>query len=296
MDRGCFELVLDVRCRLGECPVWSAKEGALWFTDITGRQLHRFRPDAGDHDVVPADEEVGCLALVRGGGLIVGSRSGIWLLGTDGTRLRQLGENPEDTTASRFNDGRVDPQGRFWLGTIDETRSRRSAHLYRFDRRGLRAIESDILTSNGLAFSPDGKWMYHADTRRWTVYRYAFDGATGTAHDREVFVEFDKDAKDRARPDGAAVDAEGCYWTALYEGGRVQRYSPRGKLLGEYQVPTRSPTMPAFGGPDLKTLYVTTAREGSSKAELGQPSRSGGLFSMRVDVPGLPEPEFDPDI
>ena len=116
-DEG-FTLALDVRCRLGECPVWSGADQALWFTDIAGCKLHRFEPGTGDHTVFPVAEEVGCLAFVKGGGFVVGARSGVWLLDGEGRRLRMLAANPEDTERSRFNDGRADPQGRFWLGTM----------------------------------------------------------------------------------------------------------------------------------------------------------------------------------
>ena len=222
--------------------------------------------------------------LTAEGTIVAAMRSGIWLLDRDGRKVKELARNPEDTGLSRFNDGGTDPRGRFWLGTKDD-RKQGGAHLYRYDSRGLVSVEGDIDVSNGVAFSPDGRYLYHSDTPRFTVYRYAYDVETGEARDRQVFLRFDPRSADRGRPDGGAVDAEGCYWTALFEGGRVQRYAPDGGLLGEYPVPARCPTMPAFGGPGMKTLFVTTARTGRPAAELAahapfrQPFRHAGRRS-----------------
>lgn len=291
-----FSLVLDLRCRLGESPVWCAERRALVFVDITGRRLHRFAPATGVHVAVDLPEDIGCVAPARGGGFVAGLRSGVWILDGEGAPLRLLAANPEPHATNRFNDGRVDPRGRFWLGTIDEPKATGSAHLYRYDRRGLVPQLGGILTSNGLAFSPDERSLYHADTPRFAVRRHAYDPETGEIGPGRDFVCLDPHAPDRGRPDGAAVDAEGCYWTALYEGGRVQRYSPAGRLLEEHRLAARCPTAPAFGGDDLRTLYVTSARDGRTAEELEQLPLSGGLFALRVDTPGQPQAPFDPEI
>ncbi|MGF9759885.1 SMP-30/gluconolactonase/LRE family protein [Microvirga sp. 0TCS3.31] len=286
-------VALDVRAELGECPVWSVEEQALDFVDIKGKALHRFEPANRVHRTFPMPEEIGCIGLRQGGGFIAGFRSGLWLLDADGRRTQKLADNPEDQRASRFNDGRVDPAGRFLAGTIDEPKDGGKAHLYRYDSRGLATLASGLLTSNGVAFSPDGRTLYHSDTPTFTVWRFAYDPATGEATDKTLFVRVQPTEADRGRPDGAAVDAEGCYWTALFEGGRIQRYSPEGRLLAEYPVPAQCPTMVCFGGADLKTLYVTSARTGRSEDELKAYPHSGSLFAMPVDVPGLPEYKFD---
>jgi sugar lactone lactonase YvrE len=289
-------VALDLRVELGECPQWSAAEQALYFVDIKGRTLHRFKPTTGDHAAMAMPEEIGCYGFRKNGGFIAGFRSGIWLLDAQGNREAKLADNPEDQRTSRFNDGRIDPAGRFLAGTIDEPKDGGKAHLYRYDQRGLTSLAGGLLTSNGVAFSPDGRTLYHSDTPTFTVWRYAYDPATGEATDKTLFVRLEPTESDRGRPDGAAVDAEGCYWTALFEGGRIQRYSPEGMLLSEHPVPARCPTMVAFGGPDLKTLYVTSARTGRPAEELAAFPHSGSLFSMPVDVPGLPEYHFDPAI
>jgi len=143
--------------------------------------------------------------------------------------------------------------------------------------------------SNGLAFSPDGRTMYHADTPVQVIHGYDYDAASGTPANPRVLARFTAEGD---RPDGAAVDREGCYWTALYKGGKLKRIAPDGRLLHEYPLPAMCPTMCAFGGPDLKTLYVTTARQLRDAEELARLPQSGGIFAMRVDVPGLPEPMF----
>lgn len=284
MSGAPFVEVIDAGCGLGESPVWMPARGRLLFVDIPGCRLHVFDPHSGTLQSTAIDESIGCAAPVRGGGYIAGLRSGLWLLDHAGAKVRMLAANPEDPRTSRFNDGRVDPQGRFIAGTLDEPKTTGNAGLYRFDNRGLVRLADGLMTSNGVAFSPDGCTLYHADTPRFVIHRYDYDPASGTAVNRREFARLDHTAEDRGRPDGAAVDVEGCYWTALYEGGRLQRYDPDGRLMAEYPVPVRSPTMPAFGGADLRTLYVTTARSRDG---------GGGLYAMQAPVAGLPSPAFD---
>lgn len=292
MEQG-FAPVLDLKAALGECPLWSVAEQVLYFVDIKRCCIHRFDPATGKQATMELPEEVGCIGLAEGGGFIAGLRSGLWLIDADGKPLRKLADNPEDQAISRFNDGGVDPAGRFIAGTVDETREKGIASLYRYDSRGLKRLAGELLTSNGVAFSPDGKRLYHSDTLRYTLYAYDYDPATGEAMNRQVFARFGSET-DKGRPDGGAIDAEGCYWTALFEGGRVQRYAPDGTLLAEYPVPAKCPTMIAFGGPDLKTLYCTSASIGRADEELAEYPFSGALFTMRTDVAGLARPLFNP--
>jgi sugar lactone lactonase YvrE len=254
-------------------------------------------------DFSSVDEDIGCVAVARDGGYVAGLRTGIWLLSEAGAKRRKLADNPENHATSRFNDGRVDPRGRFLAGTIDEAKAGGQAGLYRYDRRGLAKLAAGVLTSNGLAFSPDGRTLYFSDTPRFLVYRFDYDPATGEAANRREFIRIEPSATDRGRPDGAAVDVEGCYWTALYEGSRVHRYDPTGKLMSAHPVPARCPTMPAFGGADMKTLFVTTARDKAAAAATTgahaaagplTTSPGGGLYALRVDVPGIPNNIFDP--
>ncbi len=289
-----FTLVVDLQAQLAEGPVWDAARQSLSLTDIPARALWQITPETGETTKREIFEEVGCFAPSLGGGLIAACRSGIWAIPESG-EATCLARNPETHQSSRFNDGRVDPMGRLWAGTVDPKREAR-AGLYRYDRRGLTRFADGLMTSNGLAFSPDGRTMYHSDTPRFCIYAYDYDAETGTPSNRRTFSQITPTAEDQGRPDGAAVDAEGCYWSAFYQGARVMRFAPSGEVLASYPVPAQSPTMPCFGGPDLRTLYLTTARDGSSPEQLAQYPLSGGVFAMRVDVPGLAIPPFNPEI
>jgi len=282
--------VMDAKASLGECPVWSVAEQALYWVDINAPALHRFDPATGDDTAMAMPESIGCFALRSQGGFVVALRGGIWLAGPDGTLERKIADAPYDPAHHRFNDGRCDPQGRFWAGSMNEQRDADSAALVRVDRdHRVTLVLRDMMISNGLAWSPDGRTMYHTDTPTRTIHAYDFDAASGLPSHRRVLAHF---ADATHRPDGAAVDSEGCYWTAFYGGGKVARLSPAGAVLAELPVPAQCPTMCAFGGPDLKTLYVTSARQFRSDEELTRLPLSGGLFAMAVAVPGLPEPAF----
>ena len=285
-----FECVLDVKASLGECPVWSGDDQALYWVDINAPSLNRFDPATHRNTAWPMPESIGCFALRARGGFVAALRGGFWTVARDGRLERKIVDAPYDPAHHRFNDGRVDPQGRLWAGSMNEKRDANTAHLYRLDPDSkLTAVIGDIMISNGLAFSPDGRTLYHADTPTRTVHAYDFDGATGAIANRRVFARFGGQTD---RPDGAAVDRDGCYWSAFYRGGKVVRVSPAGALLAEYPLPALCPTMCAFGGPDLRTLYVTSARQLRDDAELARLPQSGGIFAMRVDTPGLAEPKF----
>jgi len=282
--------VLDVKASLGECPTWSAAEQALYWVDINAPSLNRFDPATGHNTVMPMPESIGCFALRRSGGFVVALRGGIWLAQRDGTLIRRIAPAPYDPIHHRFNDGRCDPRGRLLVGSMNEKRDAATGALYRLDDDcTLTRILSDMTISNGLAFSPDGRTMYHADTPAQVITAHDYDVETGTPSNGRVFARF-TDPGDR--PDGAAVDAEGCYWTAQYRGRKVKRIAPDGRLLTEVPLAAMCPTMCAFGGPDLKTLYVTSARQQRDEEELARLPLSGGIFSMGVSVPGLPEPLF----
>ena len=279
---------------LGESPLWHPTEQALYWCDIPGRRLNRYDPANGAHRRWDLDSEVSCCAARADGTMLLAQRDGLWRFDpADGLRTR-LAEPPYDPRHERFNDGKPDARGRLWVGTIYEPRDQASAALYRWAGEQLDRVAGDITVSNGLAWSPDGTTMYWADTKAHTVYACAFDAARGVPSERRVFARFPTrepgaplDAY-AGRPDGATVDAEGCYWVAMFEGARVLRLSPRGELLRTLHLPVRCPTMPCFGGADLRTLYITTARENRPADELAAMPWSGRVLQLRVDVPGLP--------
>ncbi len=286
---------------LGESPFWHPLEQRLYWVDIPGKRVARVAVDGlqaqGAVEYWPLDEEPGCIAPVQGGGLVLALRSGIHLARTWGGPLQLLAAAPYDTRRQRFNDGKCDPQGRFWAGSLYEPKDQTLGALYMLDGHGLHAMQGGVTTANGLAWSPDGRTAYWADTAAHQVRAFDVDPASGQLSGLRVFQQMPPKPAGWAwgsatpyggRPDGAAVDAEGCYWSAQYEGGRLLRLSPKGEVLAEVPVPVMCPTMPCFGGPDLKTLFVTTARHGRSEAELAQYPDSGCVFAMRLAVAGLP--------
>jgi sugar lactone lactonase YvrE len=277
--------------QVGESPLWHAGRQTLYWVDIDGFAVHSLHPASGRHHKWPMASEPSALAISGNSGLIVALRAGMMHLDTDSGELTAIAPAPYDTATTRFNDGKVDATGRFWVGTIYEPRDKPAAEMYVLDKGALRlAWPTHVVNSNGLAFSPDNTVLYHADTAGHKVTRYAFDAASGTISAPQVLRQFssDKNAPDYGgRPDGAAVDADGNYWVALFEGGRVVKLSPSGELLDEIPLPARAPTMVTFGGEDLRTLYITTAGKRPAE-ELARLPMSGKVLQVNVDVAGLP--------
>jgi sugar lactone lactonase YvrE len=276
--------------RLGESPFWHPREDVLYWCDIPGCALNRYNPAANAHDHWSFDCEPGCCAPLLEGGLLLAMRDGLWRFHPASGQRERLAAPPCKPREQRFNDGKADPLGRFWVGTVDETRSARAA-LYRFADDELQRMAAGANTANGLAWSPDARRLYWADTPAHRIDVFDFDIAAGTLSNRRPFAHFappEPGVPYGGRPDGAAVDVEGAYWVAMYEGARLLRLAPDGTLLREVELPAQCPTMPCFGGADLRTLYVTTARDKRSAAELAMLPWSGCVLQMRVDVPGLP--------
>jgi sugar lactone lactonase YvrE len=295
MTETTIELAHPEPMSVGECPLWNGAEGCLYWVDIDGLAVHRLHPASGAHARWPMPSEPAALALCAGGGLLVALRTGLVRLDTGDGSLRPIADAPYDSATTRFNDGRTDAAGRFWVGTIYEPRDRQAAQMYCLERGQLRLVwDGGMTVSNGLGFSPDGAWLYHADTTSHRIDRYPFDLARGGVGPAQRFAEFstERGAGYGGRPDGAAVDSEGAYWCAMFEGGQLLRFAPDGTLLRRVALPVRCPTMLAFGGADLRTLYVTSAGAKRPAAERAQYPLSGCLLSLRVDVAGRPEPLY----
>ncbi len=277
----------------GESPFWHPDERALYWVDIAGHKLNRFAPQGGMHREWSFATEVACAAPRPDGGLVLGMRDGIFHFDTATGARERLARAPYDQDQLRFNDGKADPQGRFWVGTLHDQRLAQGA-LYCLTLVSLDRILDDVANSNGLAWSPDGATMYWTDTKLETVFAFDFEPETGNVSRRRIFARFDPKPADGSlddyggRPDGGAVDSEGCYWVACFEGMRLARFAPDGALLQSIPLPVRCPTMPCFGGDDLKTLYVTTSREKRPETELARQPWAGRVLQCRVDVPGLP--------
>lgn len=294
------EMVLDARAQLGECPLWSVAEQCLYWIDIAGRRVHRYDPATGLDRVWWVPCEPGCIALAEKGGLMAALRDGFYRFYPQEGLLDKLADAPYDSRDMRFNDGRCDSAGRFWAGAMYEPRTTELASMVCLERGATRLgwgpqQDLGVKVSNGLAFSADGTSLFQSDTPNHVIYRFTFDAASGQVGERKVFARLPvkgEEAVYGGRPDGAALDAEGCYWSAQYEGGRVLRFSPQGEIIGVVRVPVTRPTMIAFGGADLRTLYITSAREGAPDDELALQPQAGGIFAVRLDVSGRPEPLY----
>lgn len=285
------EPAAELICTLGECPRWHAGERALYFVDMAQRHLHRLDPETGEIKTRTVDQTPACFAFREKGGFVLGMDSGFFLMDDFDSALQPLGEQVEAVKPwSRLNDGRTDPQGRFWAGATDRSKEHSDGVLYRLDGDGrVTPMGGGTLTLNGCAFSPDGRTFYWSDTPRHVIYASDFDPERGAIYGHRIFHQF---PYGDGRPDGASVDEEGCYWSALYAGSRVVRLSPQGEMLEEVAIPASNITMPCFGSDDRKTIYVTTASENTPPGEAERYPLAGSVFRFQVDVPGLPETPF----
>ncbi|HUN72606.1 MAG TPA: SMP-30/gluconolactonase/LRE family protein [Steroidobacteraceae bacterium] len=276
--------VCQVGAQLGEGPVWVERDSALWFVDIKARRVHRWHPGSGEPRAWAAPDQPGFLAPLGGGGFIVGLKTGLSRFDPQSSEFVHLLAVEPDRPENRLNDGTVSPEGELWFGSMHDTEAERTGALYRLDADGrCVCLDKGYIITNGPAFSPDGSVFYHTATSDRTVY--AFDRPDPhTLLNKRVFVRIEEGA---GHPDGTAVDQEGCVWIALYGGWGVRRYSPQGKLLATVRVPCANVTKIAFGGPDLRTAYATTAWAGLTQEQRAAQPLAGDLFSFEAPAPGL---------
>ncbi len=293
---GDITVAYDAVMKVGESPLWHPSESSLYWVDIEGFTIHRLNTLTDTHDEWRMPSEPSALALNATGGLVVAMRAGVYTFNPQDGSIAEIVPAPYDMATTRFNDGRVDPAGRFWIGTIYEPRDQQAAQMFCVEKGKIELKWSGGMTvSNGLAFSLDATAMYHADTTTHRVDRYQFDSATGDVSHPLRFQQFstDKTRNYGGRPDGAAVDSEGAYWVAMIEGARLLRFSADGELLGELHLPVRCPTMMAFGGDDMRTLFITSLGNRPAE-EIAQFPLTGRLLSLRVDVAGRVENAYQP--
>lgn len=281
-------MVWDVAAELGEGPVWV--DDALWFTDIKAQKVHRFHPGTGERRSWDAPEQVGFVLPARSGGFVAGLQSGLHRFDPGTGEFSLLAEVEPDRPENRLNDGVVDAQGRLWFGTMDNGEQAKTGSFYchaagEVGHTGL----SGICITNGPAISPDGKTLFWVDTLGRTISACDIleDGSLGNSRLLATIEE------GGGFPDGPTCDSEGCVWISLYAGWEVRRYSPEGDLLQRVAFPVSNITKIAFGGPDLRTAYATTARQKMSAEEIACQPDIGHLFEFPVDVPGLPCPRID---
>jgi len=289
----------EIRCVLGahpvvgEGPTWAPEESALYWIDIYNPTLNRFDPATGATREWRMPAPIGSFALTKKGRAVVALKTGTHLLDFATGALKLLA-NPEPNLAeNRLNDGKVSPDGRFFVGSMHDAKPRKPlGSLYRLDPDGKchKAIDGGIHVSNGLAWSPDGRTMYHSDSTTAAVSAWSYDAKTGAIANRRDFV---KTTDQQGRPDGAATDMDGCYWSAGVSAGNLNRFRPDGTLDRSIAMPCAAPTMPCFAGPELKTVYVTSLRDGVSADKLARQPLTGSIFALEVDVPGVPIPRFD---
>ena len=275
------------RSKLAEGPLWDAESGSLYWVDIHGHAIHRHRPATGGCATHPLAAAVGFCAVADDGRLVAGIGGGLYELafGVEGETLLV---RPVMHGANRFNDGKCDPRGRLWAGTMHVAARRDrepTGALYRWRGGDLEVVEPRVSLSNGLGWSPSGDTMYFSDTHAGTVWAYDYDLATGDVGSRLAFATV---PVEEGVPDGLAVDSAGRVFVAIWRGARLDVYAPDGAREATIPVPVPNPTSCAFGGADLRTLYVTTMPAGNENDP-----RSGSLFALDVDVPGLPGARMD---
>jgi sugar lactone lactonase YvrE len=291
------ELLVDAAASLGEGPVWDGARGVLWWVDIDRGEVHRC-DSSGIDEVVKRVPDVSCLTPTRDGRLFLCAGLRYGMLDPESGELEWSGALSESSTV-RFNDGKCDPAGRFWAGTMDRSVQQPIGKLYRFDRQSengdpqVTEVLPGVTVSNGMAWALDGTSLYYIDTPRFSVDQFSLDMNSGTLSDRRSAVRIPADL---GRPDGMTIDCEGKLWVAHWDGHGVSRFDPQsGELLKRVTIPSARVTSCMFGGEGLRTLYVTTAAHGATPEELERYPHSGGIFMIRMKdefphiVRGVPE-------
>lgn len=283
------DLLVDCDNILGEGVQWRGQDARLWWTDIHGRKLWSCDADGGAAATIDTPERLGSFAFDPDGRLLAAFETGLFRWDIEGDRLDRLTTFEPDQPATRLNDGRCDRQGRFVVGGINEDGRRPTSSLIRYAGEGAETLATGIGVSNSLCFSPDGRWMYFADTPSNIIRRYPYDPETGALGPAETF---HRTVGRTGFPDGCCVDAEGALWSARFWGGRVQRILPGGEEDMMIEVAAPQVTCACFGGPALDRLYITTAQEDLPPEQKAAWPKSGGLFVAEPGVRGLPEDGF----
>ncbi len=281
------EHFLTRKNKLGEGPLWHPEEELLYWVDIEGESFHRYSLETGKGDSVQVGQPIGCLAFRESGGLVFGLRDGLAFWDQETSEIEII-DNPETGRSNaRFNDGKVGPGGRFWAGTLGEDDQ---SCLYKLDPDGsIHIMETGIQISNGIGWSPDHKIMYYTDSHLRVIYAYDFDLDSGSISNRRDFV---KVPVEDGFPDGLTVDSEGFVWSAHWDGWRLTRYDPNGKIERIVYLPVQRPTSCTFGGRDLDQLFITSAWTGLNDTERREQPLAGDLFLLKTDVKGQKEINF----
>lgn len=290
-----IECVLNIKAALGEGAIWDREERALFWVDIPAGRLHRFDPVTLENRTWQMPDKIGCVALRRTGGAVVALANGFHALDFDTGDVTPICDPEPQTPGNRFNDGATDPVGRFWAGTMpkDGPGDSPEGALYRLDPDGTAPrMGEPMWVPNGMAFSPDGRTMYLSDSyvAVRTIWAFDYDCDTGTPSNRRVFLDTHVLA---GRPDGAAVDADGCYWMAGVGGWQIVRITPEGKIDRIIPMPVERPTKIAFGGDNLDIMFVTSiGPKWCTPGTLDRQPNAGAIFAIRAGVQGIPTPRY----
>ncbi|MDB5073204.1 MAG: gluconolactonase [Candidatus Eremiobacteraeota bacterium] len=291
------DTVLRAHAANGECPTWSADEGVLYWCDTFGQLLHRFDPRTGTDETWSMPADTGSFALGSSDRMLIALRTGLFRFDRRTAALEAFAPTPFDAHRFFLNDGKTDPAGRFWVGPAFMPLDRRgegpkTGPLHRIASNGEWSAKSaPVRISNGLAWSPDGRTMYHADTAAWDVYAHdVLDMENGVLGERRAFARVEAQ---NGGPDGAATDTDGCYWSAVYGAGKIVRFTPDGRIEREVRIPVPNVTMIAFGGDDLRTAYVTSAAKQFGTGDLSPDPLWGAVFAFEAPVPGVAIPLLD---
>jgi L-arabinonolactonase len=283
-------LAADIVSTVGEAPTWSIAEQALYWIDGHGRHVMRLKWPGNAVERRELPYRPSCLALLPERGLLIGYKKGLGTFDFDTRLARQLPLSGIDFADESFNDAACDAAGRLWIGTRHRDASEPICSLFRIDPDlAVTRAAGGLIVSNGIAFSPDGRTMYHTDSRPGRIDAYDYDAATGTTSGRRTFLDYRGTGR---RPDGCEVDAAGFLWVAEIDGARIARYAPDGRLDGTVMLPITKPASVAFGGPELRTLFITTISYGLNETERAVQPWAGKVLCMEVDVPGLPAKPF----
>lgn len=280
-----WKCLVDAKAKVGESPTWVGEQSALYWVDVYGPALHRTEFPTGRTTSWPMDKLIGSFALCGDDyDVLVALENGLFRFNLRSGLKTLLQPVTYEIDNYRYNDGKADPSGRFWVGTARRPTSKEpdgGGAFYRFDERGLARLIEGTTVANGLAWSPDGGTMYIADRPNWQILAFDYDIETGEPSNRRTFAA----VPEGEIPDGATVDSDGGYWIAMHGGGRILRFRPDGTLERDLKAPTQFPTMVTFGGPDLKTLFVTTATIGYARGNAGE--SGGGIFYAELDKKGV---------
>jgi sugar lactone lactonase YvrE len=285
-----YECLVDAKAIIGEGPVWDERNDCLYWVDILGCLIHRYDPDTGRDDQCKLDKMVGAVALRQDGTLIAALADGLATVDFASGAVMEIWTAAAES-GNRFNDGKCDPDGRFWAGTMSLTGKQETGSLYCMDRDlTVHKVLSGISVSNGLAWSPDKKFVYYIDTPVREIWRFNYDPKSATLSNRQSVI---RTAPDEGMPDGMTIDRQGRLWVAQWGSSRVFCYDPEsGRKITEIHFPVEQVSSCAFGGPDLNELYVTTARIGLSEESLRRQPQAGALYRVKTDTAGFISDRF----